>query len=310
MQLFAVLLSILQFLTGSFTSVDAKIFHTLNILDPNYSVQDLAKNLNQLIGPIRNLSATDPQLSAQSVLISDYESGKILWQKDANARLPMASITKIMTALVVLDIYQNKLETVIRVPGEVLEGKSGSRMYLYRDETLTVHNLLRGLLIQSANDAARTLAYASVGGVAPFASLMNAKATSLGLTDTHFVNVDGFDDENHYSTALDIAQLTQVAFRNPVFAEIVGTQNTLVTDTTGKFKHNLTSTNLLLKQYDNVVGVKTGTTEEAGESLVAAAVGSAGQKVIVVLLNSPDRFGEGATALDWALKNHTWIENL
>ncbi|MDD5605741.1 MAG: D-alanyl-D-alanine carboxypeptidase [Patescibacteria group bacterium] len=310
MNALAVLLAILQFLTGSFTDVNAKIFHTFNILDPHYSVENLAKNLNQLIGPIKNPSAEDIKISAQSAIISDYDSGKILLSKNATAKLPMASITKIMTAVVALEVYGDRLDTVVTVPAKALEGKNGSKMYLYADEKIAVLNLLKGLLIQSANDAARTFSYVTTGDPNQFVQLMNAKATALGLTDTHFANADGFDHENHYSTALDIAKLTQVAMSNPVFAEIVATPGATVWDVTGKFKHNLTTTNQLLKQYDNVVGVKTGTTEEAGESLVAAAVGSAGQKVIVVLLDSPDRFSEASKALDWALKSFTWVETL
>jgi D-alanyl-D-alanine carboxypeptidase len=310
MQTFAVLLAVLQFLTGTFNSVDAKIFHTFNILDPNYSIENLTKSLNQLIGPIQNASAENLKISATSAIILDYDSGRVLMNKNSDAKLPMASITKIMTALVVLDIYDGRLETVIKVPSEALEGKVGSSMYLRANEAMTVRNLLRGLLIASANDAARTFAYISAGSISDFASMMNARAKALGLTNTHFVNADGFDSENHYSTARDIAKLTQTAFGDPVFSEIVGTASETVFDITGKFKHKLTTTNQLLTKYNNVVGVKTGTTEEAGQSLVAAAVGSAGQKVIVVLLDSPDRFGEASKALDWALKSHTWIESL
>ena len=139
---------------------------------------------------------------------------------------------------------------------------------------------------------------------------MNAKAKALGLDDTHFINPTGFDAVGHYSTAADLAKLTQYALANPTIAKIVAMPKVTVTDITGVHRYAINNTNQLVGKYPEVIGVKTGTTEEAGTSLITAAKGSADQVIIVVLLDSPDRFGEGKRALDWALKNHSWIEPL
>jgi D-alanyl-D-alanine carboxypeptidase len=139
---------------------------------------------------------------------------------------------------------------------------------------------------------------------------MNKYAEELGLKDTHFTNVYGVDDPKHYSNAEDLARLTIYALQNEIFRDIVGTAQITVADVSGKFSHKLQNTNKLVGKYSNVVGVKTGTTAEAGASLVAAAKGESGQLVVTVLLNSPERFNEGKALLDWALKAYTWIEPL
>jgi len=280
-----------------------------NIFSPNYSAADFAQNLNYLIGPIRNPSYPDLAVNARAAIITDLNSDRILYAKNADAELPMASLTKIMTALVALDKFTGQLNTVVTVPAEALT-VTGSKMFLYANERLTVLGLLKGTLIESANDAAMALAYTTGGDLKQFVALMNQKAQDLGLGQTHFTNPVGLDEDQHYSTARDLAELTRVALENQTFAEIVATPKATVRDISGKFVHSLTTTNKLLGQYQNVIGVKTGTTEEAGESLVASAVGDSGQKVIAVLLDSPSRFQEGKNALDWALKAYSWIEPL
>jgi D-alanyl-D-alanine carboxypeptidase len=305
----ALLLVILRFFTGAIDSSQQQLFSVFNIFNQNYSATDFASSLNYLIGPIRNISVANLELNTRAAIVIDLSSDRVLYAKNADDRLPMASITKIMTALVALDSYNNRLNTVITVPIEATE-VTGSKMSLYAGEQLTAHNLLKGTLIESANDAGMTLAYAISGTPEQFAVLMNQKAQELGLTDTNFTNPIGFDNDNHYSTAKDLAELTRVAMDNKIFASIVSTQTTTVKDVTGKFVHKLVTTNKLLGQYQNVIGVKTGTTEEAGESLVAAVRGDSGQIVVAVLLDSPNRFQEGMKALDWALKAYSWIEPL
>ncbi len=309
MQALSILLVITQFFAGALDTVQSQLLGVFNIFDREYSIEQFVRNLNVLIGPVRNPSQPDLELQAKSAVILDQDSNRVLFSKNDTDQLPMASITKIMTALVVLDKYGDRLETVIAVPAEAIK-TNGSKMYLYTNERLTAMNLLKGLLIHSANDAALTFAYHIAGGEEKFAKLMNAKAQTLGLWNTHFANPIGFDAPDHYSTAKDLAELTRVAVNNPTFAQIVATKKIIVTDVSGRFKHSLDNTNKLIGQYDNVIGVKTGTTDEAGASLVASAVGGSGQKVIVVLLDSPDRFAEGKQALDWALKAYGWIEPL
>lgn len=300
---------ILRFFTGALDSTQQQLLGIFNIFSSQYSAADFAQSLNYLIGPIRNPSIKDIELNAKASVIIDTQSNRMLYSNNPNKSLPIASLTKIMTALVALDKFGSQLNTVAIVPTEAI-GITGSKMSLYANERITIHNLLAGMLIESANDAAMTLAYATAGAPAQFSTLMNEKALQLGLTQTHFTNSVGFDTPEHYSTAKDLAELSRIAMENQTFADIVKISKTTVRDVSGKFIHQLNTTNKLLGQYQNVIGVKTGTTDEAGESLVASVVGDSGQTVIVVLLDSPSRFQEGKKALDWALKAYSWIEPL
>ncbi len=306
MKTISLLLVVIHFFTGALNSMQSQLLGSFNIFNANYSLEQFTNNLNLLIGPIRNSAYPDLKIGARSAVILDQDSGRTLFSKNANEQLPMASITKIMTALVVLENYNN-LDAVVTVPGEAVKS-SGSKMYLYEGESLKVRDMLKGLLIESANDAAITLAVRTAGSIEKFVQMMNAKAVRMGLFNTHFVNPTGFDDPNHYSTAKDIANLARTALMHPVFAEIVSIEKATIYDTTRKFSHELNNTNKLVGKYRNVVGVKTGTTDEAGESLVASARGDSGQEVTAVLLDSPDRFEEGKRALDWALKAYSWVE--
>ncbi len=301
------LLVIFHFFAGSLGSVETQLFDVFNIFQKSNSPQTLAQNLNMLLGPIRNPVYEDLQLGSRSAIILDYDSGKVLYQKNASDRLPMASTTKIIGALVVLDHFGGNLNKVITVSGTAAN-EPGSQINLVQGERMTVHNLMKGMLIQSGNDAAIALAEAVAGSSSNFITLMNKKAGELGLYDTHFADVAGFDSVDHYSTARDMAKAAQVALGNPTFASIVSVGKTVIRDVSGQQVHSLVNTNQLIGKYDNVIGVKTGTSEGAGESLVAAVMGDSKQKVILVLLNSPDRFREGKLALDWALKAYTWIE--
>ncbi len=305
----ALLLVVLRFFTGAPDSTQQQLLSVFNIFSNQYSAADFAQNLNSLIGPIRNLSFKDIQLNSKASIIIDTQSNRVLYSNNPNSSLPIASLTKIMTALVTLDKFGSQPNTVVTVPPQATS-VIGSKMSLYANERITVHNLLKGALIESANDAATALAYATTDTSDQFVVLMNEKASELGLTQTHFTNPVGFDNPQHYSTAKDLAELSRVAMENQTFANIVKISKTTVWDVSGKFVHQLNSTNKLLGQYQNVIGVKTGTTDEAGESLVASVIGDSGQKVIVVLLDSPNRFQEGKKALDWALKAYSWIEPL
>lgn len=309
MQSLGILLVIIQLLTGQISDTQSHLLGLFNILSKDYSVQNLAFSLNSIIGPIQKPHAEELTLNSRAAIIIDNDSGKVLYQKSADDRLRIASITKLMTALVALDNLQGNLDRVITVPA-VGANEGGSSMDLKSGEKLTAHDLLRGLLIASANDAAVTFANTTSASPDLFIQQMNTKAATLGLRDTHFVNPTGFDAPNHYSSAEDIAKLAQYALKDPVISAIVSTPKLTVASLNSSQKHNLINTNQLVGQYDNIIGVKTGTTGEAGPSLVVAAKGSANQKVIVVLLDSPDRFGEGKRALDWAFSNYSWIEPL
>lgn len=305
----ALLLVILRFFTGALDTTQQQLLGVFDIFNQQYSAADFANSLNYFIGPIRNPSFEDLNLDAKAAIITDVKSNRVLYAQNSATQLPIASLTKIMTALVTLDHYGTQLNSVITVPVEAT-AVTGSKMSLYANERLTVNNVLKGALIASANDAAITLAYAVSSTPDDFVGLMNQKAAALGLTRTHFTNPIGFDNDQHYSTAEDVAELTRVAMSNRIFADTVAISKITVRDVTGRFVHPLTTTNKLLGQYQNVTGVKTGTTEEAGESLVVTVTGDSNQQVIAVLLDSPNRFQEGRRALDWALKAYSWIEPL
>ncbi|HCR42144.1 TPA: hypothetical protein DIV45_02140 [Patescibacteria group bacterium] len=306
MKTIAILLVMLNYLTGSSAIVKDSLWGILT--DPQtYSLHTLAAQFLKP-EPVRDVLYPNPVINATAAIITDLDTGKVLYAKDADSQLAIASITKIMTAVVVLN-SQADLEQAYIVPEEATE-ISGSQLYLLANETVTIKSLLQAALIGSANDAAYTLAYNTAGSEEKFVDLMNDYANYLGLNCTHFTNAWGADDPNHYACARDLAKLTGIALQNETFRSIVATEKTTITDTTGKLKYTLGNTNKLVGKYVNIVGVKTGTTDSAGESLIVAAKGESNQTVIAVLLNSPDRFTEGKNLLDWALRAYNWIEPL
>jgi D-alanyl-D-alanine carboxypeptidase (penicillin-binding protein 5/6) len=244
--------------------------------------------------------ASFPQLSAQGVIAVDLDSAVVLYEKNPDQRLLPASTTKIVTALVALDTYP--LDQVVSI-GNV--SVIGQRMHLLWGEKITVYNLLQGLLIYSANDAAEALAQQYPEGRDAFIAAMNAKATELGLTNSHFSNPIGLDAPDQYSSARDLVRVSEVAMRNPTFASIVATKTSVVKSVDGKFIHPLKNVNELLGKVDGVVGVKTGWTEGARENLVTQ-VNRNNKRILITLLGSQDRFGETTELIDWIFKNVNW----
>lgn len=243
-----------------------------------------------------------PILSSQSVMAVDLTSGVTLYEKDPNKALLPASTTKIVTALVALDTYEeNQVLKVGRVSVE------GQKMGLVMGEEMKFIDLLNGLLIYSANDAAEVLAQNHPGGRALFIGLMNKKVKDLGLTNTHFTNPVGLDDGAQYSTTRDLVVVSKYALKNPIFKEIVGTKEKTVYSTDGKLVHRLTNINKLLGSVPGVMGVKTGWTENARENLVTY-IERDGKKVMIVVLGSSDRFGETKELIDWIFSSYSWEE--
>jgi len=296
----------LNYLTGSSALVKDSLWSILT--DPQaYSLHTLAAQFLRP-EPVRDILYPNPEIQSAAAIVVDLDTGKTLFSKNPDEQMAIASITKIMTTLIILNSKSN-LDEVYTV-SEKATKVPGSRMYLLSNEKITIDNLLRGALIESANDAAYALAENTADTSEQFVTIMNSYASSLELSNTHFTNVWGADEKGHHSCARDLAKLTVLALRNETFRNIVSIQKTTVTDVYGKFQHNLNNTNRLIGKYVNIIGVKTGTTDNAGESLVVAAKGESNQTVIVVLLNSPDRFTEGKTLLDWALRAYNWIEPL
>ena len=236
-----------------------------------------------------------PSVSAQSAILIDGQSGTVLYEKQADLRLPMASTTKIMTALVALE--QMPLDTVITVDSRAV-GVEGSSIYLVEGEQLTLEQLLYALLLESANDAATAIAIGVADSVEAFAELMNQTARDMGLENTRFQNPHGLDHAEHYTTARELARITAHALKNPTIAAIVATQKTTIPHSGNDGVRLLVNHNRLLRDYDNAIGVKTGYTKRSGRCLVSAAEQD-GAKLIAVTLNAPNDWRDHTALLDY-----------
>ena len=227
-------------------------------------------------------------VSAEKAYVLDAVSGRVLFEKNADAQSLIASTTKIMTALIVCE--QCNVLDRMRIPKEAV-GIEGSSMYLKEGEILTVQELLYGLMLSSGNDAAVALAIYCGGTVEGFAELMNDKARLLGLTGTHFENPNGLDSPNHYSTARDLAVLAKYAMENPIFRQTVSTKSLTVG------QRYLTNHNKLLWRVEGADGVKTGFTKAAGRILVSSATRD-GRRIIAVTINDGNDWTDHAALLE------------
>lgn len=247
----------------------------------------------------------DPDISARNVYAYDRSTGKILYQKDPHKQVPMASITKVMTAIVVLD-QEADLGKEIKIPSDAIQIE-GSNMSLLPGEVLTVRELLYGLMVNSANDAAQVLAKEVGGGsISNFVRLMNQKADELGLKDTHFQNPTGLDAQGHYSSAYDIGQLADYAFAKPELDQMVSTKvMTITSHDYTQTRHYLQNTDKLLQGVEGVYAGKTGFTDNAGLCLVSAAR-TQGHDIINVVLGSEDRGGDTQKLLAWEIAHYVW----
>ncbi len=234
-----------------------------------------------------------PVLSAKNVFIMDLHTNQVLYQKNADEQIYPASTTKITTALVVLNHFN--LQDTIVVDKAYPEGQT---IGVQPGEKFTVENLLYALLIQSANDVAEVFAQAYPGGRPAFVTEMNKTVTDLGLQHTYFKNPTGLDEEGHFSSAADLSRLAAQAMRNPLFKRIVSTENSIIDTQDHQQSFILTNTNELLGKIPGVLGVKTGFTEKAGESLISE-VDRDNKNVLIAILGSQDRFGDTHKLINW-----------
>lgn len=244
--------------------------------------------LTGLVPPARALEA--PGISAQAAVLMEAESGEILYEKNADDRMLIASTTKIMTALVVLE--QCDLDRAVVIDA-AWTGIEGSSMYLKAGQRMTVRDLLYGLMLASGNDAAVALACIAAGSVEDFAALMNEKARELGCENTHFMNPNGLDAEGHYASARDLAIIAREAIGHEAFCEIVSSTSKTVGELT------YTNHNRLLRECEGVFGVKTGYTEAAGRTLVTSCERD-GLTLICVTLSDPNDWEDHKNLYDWA----------
>lgn len=226
-----------------------------------------------------------PRVKASAVYLMDMKSGQVLLQKNATQRLPPASLTKIMTALVALE--QASPQQVVSIDSRALV-KRPPRLKLKAKEEFLLHDLLAAMLVTSANDACQAVAFHIGGEMPSFIDMMNNRAKTLGLHGTHFANPCGFDAPEHYSTAVDLAKLTEEAMQTPTFAMMVRTLERDITSLNGQHLIHLSSTNQLLLDPD-VTGVKTGFTSKAGRCLIASMYKN-GHHLLLVGLNVKNRW--------------------
>ncbi len=232
-----------------------------------------------------SLTAAAGAVNAKSAIVLDGYTGAVYFEQNADEPLPMASTTKIMTAVVAIESGDIEREYEVKREYTLVEGTS---MSLREGETLTVHDTLWGLLMLSGNDAALALAGECGGN---FVAKMNAKAAALGLEHTHFDNPHGLDSENHHTTARELAILAAYAMRNETFREIVSSPSHTAAG------RSMANHNKLLRSYEGACGVKTGFTKKAGRCLVSAAERN-GRRLIAVTLNDPDDWKDHAEMLD------------
>lgn len=243
-----------------------------------------------------------PVISAQAALAIDLDSKVTLYEKDPDGLYLPASTTKIVSAMVALDHYQD--EDIVKVGQVFVEGQ---KMGLSFGEEITAGSLIDGLLILSANDAAEVLSQNYPGGRDVFIAQMNKIASDLNLYNTHFENPSGLDGGRHFSTARDLVKIATIAMQDERFSRRVGVKQKLVSSIDGRVIHNLVSTNELLGKVEGVLGVKTGWTENARENLVTYLERD-GKKIMIALMGSQDRFGETKELIDWIYSNYDWQE--
>ena len=247
---------------------------------------------------------SSPSLSAESAILLEAESGTVVFEKNAHTRLPMASTTKIMTALVALELAAP--DTEIYVDRRAV-GIEGSSIYLCEGEVLTLEDLLYALMLESANDAAVAIAIGVAGSEEAFVKAMNKKAVSLGLSLSHFANPHGLDDQSHYTTAYELARIAQAALQNSLFKTIVSTKKTTIPHQNTDGVRLLVNHNKMLRQYEGCIGVKTGYTQKSGRCLVSAAERD-GVTMIAVTINSPDDWSDHTKLLDYGFSIYRSIE--
>lgn len=264
-----------------------------------------------------------PDLHTDYYMLADLETGKVLASKNVDEKVYPASTTKILTAIIAIE--KCNLTDVVEASREAIEpiGSNHSNMGILVGEDLTVKDLLYGLLVHSANDAANVLGVHISGSLDDFTTLMNEKAKELGMTNSNFKNAHGYHDDDHYTTVADLAKVTMYAMKNELFREIVKTSRYEI-PATNKYNETryLSNTNMFISGnktqkhlYKNCIGIKTGSTDEAGNCLVSAAEENGTTLFAVVMKCKNDGLGDGAYSttdskalFEWGFKNFTYKE--
>ncbi|MEK4048095.1 D-alanyl-D-alanine carboxypeptidase family protein [Paenibacillus sp. FSL H8-0048] len=257
--------------------------------------------------PVSAIRAENLSISthARAAALIDVTSGRILYSSRGDEPMLIASLTKIMTALVAIE--NGDITSKVKV-GKNAFAKEGSSLYLKLGEEMTLKDMLYGLMLRSGNDAATAIAEHVGGSEQGFVYLMNAKAQELNLKNTHFANPHGLDAEGHFSSANDLAVLTAYAMHNPVFKEIVASKEKTADNPYEKWDYKWSNKNKMLRLYEGADGVKTGYTKKALRCLVSSATRD-GQQLVAVTLNDGNDWNDHASLLDFGF-NHYPLKTL
>ncbi len=255
---------------------------------------------SQATHPVRYAPQPLPwkRIPAHSILLKELRSGRILFEHEVEKRLSPASLTKIMSALIILE--KGRLDDLATVSRNAARAPK-THLRLKVGEVFRLGDLLKAMMMVSANDACLAAVEHVGGDEEQFVTLMNAKAVALGLSGTHFSNGCGFDGPDHYSTAEDLAKLSEVAMRNAVFRELVKEEREIITPVSGYRAYVLHNTNRLLGRIPGVEGVKTGFTSKAGRCLIAK-VSQNGSDLLLVILNSNRRWNTARSLIDYGFR--------
>ncbi|HZJ83387.1 MAG TPA: D-alanyl-D-alanine carboxypeptidase family protein [Clostridia bacterium] len=248
--------------------------------------------------------ATPLEVSARAAVLIEVETGRVLYEKNAHEKMPMASTTKIMTAI--LAIENSNLDDILTISPSA-SGVEGSSLYLAKGEKLTIEQLLYGLMLRSGNDAATALAEHLGESLEGFSDMMNEKAKEIGAKDTNFMNPHGLHHKDHYTTAYDLALISAYAMKNPSFREIVSTQYYKIPWEGQPWDRVLKNKNALLWDYENANGIKTGYTKASRRCLASAAIRNNMQLVSIVLDCQP-WFQDSSAILDYGFAHYKMIK--
>ena len=271
----------------------------------NYVILQTSKqNVANSEGNENSNKIDNPELNARIALIYDRASGRIIYEKNGNKQTPMASTTKILTSIVILENADLKETVTI---GSKAAGTGGSRLGLKKNDKITVNDLLYGLMLRSGNDAAVALALHVGGSIEGFADMMNKKAEELGLTNSHFVVPHGLDNEGHYTTAYELAKMADYALNIPKFKEIVSSKSATIY--INGYPKAINNTNNLLGSVSGVYGVKTGFTNGAGRCLVSSCKrGELDIITVVIGANTNNqRTADTKELIEYAFNNYSLI---
>lgn len=253
----------------------------------------------------RTTSLAETVSCAASMITTEAGSGRVLYEKNADSRRPMASTTKITTAITVIDNVPDLEKTVV-IP-DCAVGVEGSSIYLSKGETASIRDLLYGLMLQSGNDCAVALAVTTAGSVEKFAALMNETARKCGANDTNFVTPHGLHDDNHYTTARDLAKISAYAMKNATFREIVSSKRHTMPWAGHDCDRVILNKNKILTTFDGGDGIKTGYTKKAGRCLVASATRD-GMTIISVVLDCGPMFEECRNLMEKAFEEYSLVD--